>query len=146
MAGGDHMGRTDALVVRQSGHTLLELYGPEVGASTTLKSWSMAKSMLHAAVGLLGGARHGAFIGRSDLAAGRALLDLTLLLRLFGDDDAAGGGAAEAHGQGDGEELRTIDLHGSPGALEGSASTVPRSGAFPEGQTQRLASSSTGTR
>ena len=53
MEGGDLLGRTDALLVMQRGQVVLERYGPEVDESTTLQSWSMAKSMLHAAVGLL---------------------------------------------------------------------------------------------
>jgi len=54
-----------ALVVRQSGHTVLERYGHQpdtlfgpggpVDADTTLISWSMAKSITHAAVGILVG-------------------------------------------------------------------------------------------
>jgi CubicO group peptidase (beta-lactamase class C family) len=52
-----------ALVVRRSGETIVERYGRQpandfqsaldVGADTTLISWSMAKSITHAAVGLL---------------------------------------------------------------------------------------------
>lgn len=53
MAGGDSLGRTDALLVRRHGRNVIELYGEGIDASSTLKSWSMAKSMLHAAVGLL---------------------------------------------------------------------------------------------
>ena len=53
MAGGDSLGRTDALVVSRHGDVVLERYGPGVDAQTSLRSWSMAKSMLHAAVGIL---------------------------------------------------------------------------------------------
>ncbi|MCP4436098.1 MAG: serine hydrolase [Actinomycetia bacterium] len=53
IAGGESLGRTDAVMVRQGGQTLLELYGDGVDAASSLKSWSMAKSILHAAVGLL---------------------------------------------------------------------------------------------
>ena len=47
------IGRTDALLVQQHGTVVLERYGEGVGPTSTLRSWSMAKSMLHAAVGLL---------------------------------------------------------------------------------------------
>ena len=53
MEGGEQLGRTDALMVRQGGETLLERHGAGLDASSTLKSWSVAKSMLHAAVGIL---------------------------------------------------------------------------------------------
>lgn len=53
MDGGDSLGRTDALLVTQRGEVVLERYGSGVDAATTLRSWSMAKSMLHAAVGIL---------------------------------------------------------------------------------------------
>ncbi|MGI9578661.1 MAG: serine hydrolase domain-containing protein, partial [Microthrixaceae bacterium] len=53
MEGGDELGRTDALLVSRGGQIVLERYGPEIDESTTLRSWSMAKSMLHAAVGIL---------------------------------------------------------------------------------------------
>lgn len=52
---------TYALVVRQAGETVVERYGgplPDgtaVDAETPLLSWSMAKSVLHAAVGVLAG-------------------------------------------------------------------------------------------
>lgn len=52
-AGGPSIGRTDALLVVQRGDVVLERYGEGVDAGTTLRSWSMAKSMLHAAVGML---------------------------------------------------------------------------------------------
>jgi CubicO group peptidase (beta-lactamase class C family) len=51
--GGGPVGRTDAVVVARGGDTIVERYGPGVTASTTLRSWSMAKSMLHAVVGIL---------------------------------------------------------------------------------------------
>lgn len=46
-------GRTDAVVVRHHNEIVVERYGSGLDASTTLRSWSMAKSMLHAAVGIL---------------------------------------------------------------------------------------------
>ncbi|MEY4173268.1 MAG: hypothetical protein RI900_433 [Actinomycetota bacterium] len=59
------LGRTLALVVMQSGEVVFERYGTQpdtdfgpggpVTADTTLISWSMAKSITHAAVGLLVG-------------------------------------------------------------------------------------------
>jgi CubicO group peptidase (beta-lactamase class C family) len=53
LSGAPTIGRTDALLVQQHGEVVLERYGEGVDASTTLRSWSMAKSQLHAAVGLL---------------------------------------------------------------------------------------------
>jgi CubicO group peptidase (beta-lactamase class C family) len=47
------LGRTDALLVLQEGQPVIESYGPGIGPDTTLPSWSMAKSILHAAVGIL---------------------------------------------------------------------------------------------
>lgn len=47
------IGRTDALLVVHRGDVIVEHYGVEVDATTTMRSWSIAKSMLHAAVGLL---------------------------------------------------------------------------------------------
>jgi CubicO group peptidase (beta-lactamase class C family) len=52
-SGADDIGRTDALLVQQRGEVILERYGDGVDAFTTLRSWSMAKSMLHACVGML---------------------------------------------------------------------------------------------
>jgi CubicO group peptidase (beta-lactamase class C family) len=52
-SGLPEVGRTDALLVQQAGEVVLERYGDDVDASTTLRSWSMAKSMLHACVGML---------------------------------------------------------------------------------------------
>jgi CubicO group peptidase (beta-lactamase class C family) len=52
-SGAPEIGRTDALLVEQRGLIVLERYGDDVDASTTLRSWSMAKSMLHAVVGTL---------------------------------------------------------------------------------------------
>lgn len=43
------------MVVRQGGEVVAEEYGPGVTATTTLPSWSLAKSMLHVAVGVLVG-------------------------------------------------------------------------------------------
>jgi CubicO group peptidase (beta-lactamase class C family) len=60
-----HYGTTYAVLVIQDGRLLLERYGSEiphfdrppepVGATTQLLSWSMAKSVLHSAVGVLVG-------------------------------------------------------------------------------------------
>jgi CubicO group peptidase (beta-lactamase class C family) len=55
LAGGPQLGRTDAVVVSRRGEVVLELYGEGVDLDTPLRSWSMAKSMLHAAVGILVG-------------------------------------------------------------------------------------------
>ncbi len=55
MTDPEQMGRTDALMVRRRGEVIFESYGDGVDASSSLKSWSMAKSMLHAAVGILVG-------------------------------------------------------------------------------------------
>ena len=52
-SGAPEVGRTDALLVQQHGDVVLERYGEGVDAGTTLRSWSTAKSMLHAVVGLL---------------------------------------------------------------------------------------------
>jgi CubicO group peptidase (beta-lactamase class C family) len=52
-AGTPEVGRTDALLVQRGGEVVLERYGDGVDASSTLRSWSMAKSMLHAVVGML---------------------------------------------------------------------------------------------
>ena len=52
-SGSPEIGRTDALLVQRGGEVVLERYGDDVDASTTLRSWSMAKSMLHAVVGML---------------------------------------------------------------------------------------------
>ena len=52
-SGSPDIGRTDAVLVQRAGTVLLERYGEGVDAGTTLRSWSMAKSMLHAAVGML---------------------------------------------------------------------------------------------
>lgn len=52
-SGSPEVGRTDALLAVQRGEVVLERYGEGVGPDSTLRSWSMAKSMLHAAVGML---------------------------------------------------------------------------------------------
>src|SRR5690606_1871904 len=52
-SGSEQVGRTDALLVQQHGAVVLEQYGDDVDPGTTLRSWSMAKSMLHACVGML---------------------------------------------------------------------------------------------
>jgi CubicO group peptidase (beta-lactamase class C family) len=61
----DHEGVTLALQIRQRGEVLVDRYGTqpanvfqpavEITAASTLISWSMAKSMVHAAVGMLVG-------------------------------------------------------------------------------------------
>ncbi len=43
---------TLALLVMRKGEIVSEIYGPQVTAQTTLISWSMAKSMTHALVGI----------------------------------------------------------------------------------------------
>lgn len=53
IVGGGGLGRTDALLASRHGEVVLERYGEGIDATTALKSWSMAKSMLHAAVGIL---------------------------------------------------------------------------------------------
>lgn len=47
------LGRTDALVVVHGGEVVVERYGDGITCDMPLRSWSMAKSVLHAAVGLL---------------------------------------------------------------------------------------------
>jgi CubicO group peptidase (beta-lactamase class C family) len=47
------LGETLAIVVVRGGEVVAEQYGPETGPDTTLISWSMAKSITHALVGLL---------------------------------------------------------------------------------------------
>ena len=49
----DELGLTRAVVVVHGGRIVRERYGPETDADTTLISWSMAKSITHALVGLL---------------------------------------------------------------------------------------------
>jgi len=81
-------GETHALVVIWRGRLVLERYGPAHGADSTLISWSVAKSMVHALVGLL--VRDGklAARARADLAAWqkpgdpRAEITLDALLRM----------------------------------------------------------------
>jgi CubicO group peptidase (beta-lactamase class C family) len=53
MAGGEDLGETHALLVVRNGAVVLEHYADGVAPDTTLKSWSMAKSILHATVGIL---------------------------------------------------------------------------------------------
>ena len=43
---------TLALLVMHKGEVVSEVYGPEVTDQTTLISWSMAKSITHALVGI----------------------------------------------------------------------------------------------
>lgn len=46
------LGRTDALLVLQNGQTVFERYGADHGPTTRHVSWSMAKSITHALVGV----------------------------------------------------------------------------------------------
>lgn len=46
------MGSTHALVVKHQGSVIYEWYGPDHDASSTLISWSIAKSITHALVGI----------------------------------------------------------------------------------------------
>lgn len=46
-------GRTDAVLVVHGGRIVTEGYGPDIEPTTPLLSWSMAKSITHALVGLL---------------------------------------------------------------------------------------------
>jgi CubicO group peptidase (beta-lactamase class C family) len=55
MSGDPEIGRTDALLAVHHGDVVHEHYGDGIAATTTLRSWSTAKSMLHAAVGMLVG-------------------------------------------------------------------------------------------
>lgn len=48
-------GQTLALLILQGGEAVVEHYASGVGPDTTLPSWSIAKSVLHAAVGVLVG-------------------------------------------------------------------------------------------
>ena len=59
--------QTLALVIVHRGRIVAERYAEDVDAATTLISWSMAKSILHAAVGILAGE------GRLDTAARAAV-------------------------------------------------------------------------
>lgn len=49
----ERLGQTHALVIVQGGRLVFERYGPTSGADATQPSWSMAKSITHALVGLL---------------------------------------------------------------------------------------------
>ena len=69
------LGETLAIVVVHRGEVVAERYGPDTGPDTTLISWSMAKSITHALVGLL------VRDGRLDVAAPAAVP------RWQGDDD-----------------------------------------------------------
>lgn len=68
-------GATHALVVIWRGRLVLERYGPEHGPESTLISWSVAKSLVQAFVGLL--VRDGklAVGARADVPAWRAVAD-----------------------------------------------------------------------
>ena len=63
MAQPEEMGQTNAVVIVHRGRIVAERYADEMDATTTHISWSMAKSMTHATVGLLVGD------GRMDPAA-----------------------------------------------------------------------------
>lgn len=52
-AGRATYGETKALLVVQNGRVVCERYGEGVDATTTLPSWSLAKTMVHAVFGLL---------------------------------------------------------------------------------------------
>jgi len=70
------MAATLAVLVVHRGDVVAERYAPGVDAGTTLISWSMAKSILHAAVGILVGMdRLARFIGDHHVrdAAGKAV-------------------------------------------------------------------------
>ena len=82
------MAATDALIVVQGGRIVRERYGEGITADSTLISWSMAKSVLHALVGL---AVTDGLIGTHDPAPipewqrhgdGRAAITLEQLLRM----------------------------------------------------------------
>lgn len=66
-----------ALVVVHRGELVAERYAPDVTADTPLVSWSMAKSITHALVGLLVG-------------DGQIELDAPALVPDWADDDRAG--------------------------------------------------------
>jgi CubicO group peptidase (beta-lactamase class C family) len=55
MAQPPELGLTQALLVAHRGRIIAEAYGPDVDVSTQLISWSMAKSIVHAAVGIVVG-------------------------------------------------------------------------------------------
>lgn len=52
MAHPDHLGTTHALLVVHGGRVVVEAYGPDTDENTPLISWSTAKSMMHALVGV----------------------------------------------------------------------------------------------
>lgn len=64
-AGGavKHLGQTDALLILHQGRTIFERYGADHGPMTRHISWSMAKSITHALVGI------GVATGRIDIDA-----------------------------------------------------------------------------
>jgi CubicO group peptidase (beta-lactamase class C family) len=86
----EDLGETHALLIVQGGRLIVERYGPSQGAERTYPSWSMAKSMTHALVGMLVGD------GALDIHAPadvpewrgegdpRAAITLDLLLRMSG--------------------------------------------------------------
>ena len=49
----ERFGTTDAVLVVHGGRLVVERYGTGIDATTTLPSWSMAKSILHTLVGVL---------------------------------------------------------------------------------------------
>jgi len=62
----ERFGTTNAVLVAHGGRLVVERYGVGIDATSTLPSWSMAKSILHALVGVLVGE------GRLDLQASPA--------------------------------------------------------------------------
>ena len=51
----EDLGPTQALAIVHDGRLVLERYAPELDASTTLASWSIAKSVMHAVTGIMVG-------------------------------------------------------------------------------------------
>jgi len=52
-AGTERLGPTNAVLVVHGGQLVVERYAPGIDPTTTLKSWSVAKSILHTLVGVL---------------------------------------------------------------------------------------------
>jgi CubicO group peptidase (beta-lactamase class C family) len=65
------LGTTHALLVVAGGRIVVERYGPGIDATTTLPSWSMAKSLLHAVIGVLVGEGRIDVSQRADVPAWR---------------------------------------------------------------------------
>jgi CubicO group peptidase (beta-lactamase class C family) len=84
----EDLGETHAVVIVQGGRIVVERYGPGRGPDQTLASWSMAKSITHALVGLA--ARDGLIDLHAPAAVAewrapgdpRAAITLDLLLRM----------------------------------------------------------------